>query len=78
MTKFLKESFKNGNRFTNIVLSFCTLLLTIIGIILWDMYGDFKAAKTLIYKHDTKIEVHDSRIGSIETNLNNHLNKNKQ
>lgn len=68
MTKFLKDSFSNGNRYTNIMVTIMLLLLGIIGFFLRDIYTDFKEAKMLLYKHETKIEV-------IEANLHNHFNK---
>lgn len=69
--KFIKESFSNGNRFTNIAVSIIMLLLAIIGFLLRDIYVDFKDVVKQVNKHDTKIEV-------IEANLHNHLNDIKQ
>jgi len=68
MTKFLKESFKNGNRYTNIGISIAVILLGIIGFFLRDIYADFKDVKTLLHKHDVKIEV-------LQSEFHNHLNK---
>ena len=42
MAKFLKESFSNGNRYTNILLTVVFLLLSVIGFFLKDLYSDFK------------------------------------
>lgn len=42
MKKFLKESFSNGNRFTNIMISIITGLLLIIAFFLKDIYSDYK------------------------------------
>jgi len=66
--KFLKESFSNGNKFTNILLSIVTGLLLIIGFFLRDIYTDFKDLVKISARHETRIEV-------IETNLTNHINK---
>jgi hypothetical protein len=66
--KFLKESFSNGNKFTNILLSIVTGLLLIIGFLLRDIYSDFKDLVKTSARHETRIEV-------IETNLTNHINK---
>jgi hypothetical protein len=66
--KFLKESFSNGNRLTNILLSVVTGLLLIIGFLLRDIYTDFKDLVKTSARHETRIEV-------IETNLTNHINK---
>lgn len=68
MKKFLKESFSNGNKFTNILLSIVTGLLLIIGFLLRDIYSDFKDLVKTSARHETRIEV-------IETNLTNHINK---
>lgn len=71
MKKFIKESFSNGNRFTNIAVSIIMILLAIIGFLLRDIYTDFKDVVKQVNKQETKIEV-------IEANLHNHLNDIKQ
>jgi len=68
MTKFLKESFKNGNRFTNIGITIITILLGILGFFLKDIYSDFKDVKMLLHKHDVSIEV-------LQVELKNHKEK---
>lgn len=65
MTKFLKESFRNGNRYTNIGISIIVILIGIIGFFLRDIYSDFKEVKTLLHKHDVTIEV-------LQVELKNH------
>lgn len=45
MKKFLKDSFNNGNRFTNIMISLITGLLLIIGFLVKDIYFDYKETK---------------------------------
>lgn len=64
--EFIKESFKNGNRYTNIGITVILMLVAIIGFFLRGIYSEFKEVQNLIHKHDVKIEV-------IETNLKNHL-----
>ena len=66
---FIKESFKNGNRYTNIGITFIFLLIAIIGFFLRGIYSEFKEVQTLLHKHDVKIEVMDA-------NIKNHLNNN--
>ena len=63
--EFIKESFKNGNRYTNIGVTLIFLLVAIIGFFLRGIYSEFKEVQTLIHKHDIKIEV-------MEANLKNH------
>lgn len=65
MKEFLKESFKNGNRYTNIFVTLITILLMIIGFFVKDIYSEFKDMRGLLHKHDVRIEV-------LEANLNNH------
>lgn len=45
MKKFFKDSFNNGNRFTNIMISLITGLLLIIGFLVKDIYFDYKETK---------------------------------
>ena len=66
--EFIKESFKNGNRYTNIGITVILMLLTIIGFFLKDIYSQFKDVQTLIHRHDIEIQV-------METNIKNHLNE---
>lgn len=70
MKQFLRQSFSNGNRFTNIAVSIIMILLAIIGYLIQGIYSDFKDVAKQVSRHDVKIEV-------IEANLTNHLN-NKQ
>lgn len=71
MTKFLRDSFKNGNRYTNIGITIITILIAIVAFFAKDLYYDFKDIKQLLHKHDVKIEV-------MEANFHNHINTNKQ
>ena len=63
MAKFLKDSFSNGNRYTNISVTIILILLGIIGFFLKDMYADFKEVKTVINKHETQIRVLEAKVG---------------
>jgi len=53
MTKFLKESFKNGNRYTNIALSI--LIPIIIAGVLW-LGGKIDRIYTLSIEHEMRIK----------------------
>jgi len=65
--EFIKESFRNGNRYTNIVITIIMFLLAIIGFFGRELYGDFKEMKFLIYQHETKIQVLQSNVNHLET-----------
>lgn len=79
MTKFLKESFRNGNRFTNIVLSI--LVPIIVAGILW-LGGKMDKIYTLSIEHELRLKAVEAScmdnhtdIKSLENDLKNHKDK---
>jgi cell division protein FtsB len=64
MSKFLKDSFSNGNRYTNVTVTIILILIGIIGFFLKDIYADFKDVKNVINKHETQIKVLEAKVGS--------------
>ena len=65
--QFLKDSFRNGNRFTNIGISVIMILLSIIGFLLKEVYSDFKEIKYTIHTHDIQIKVLEANLKYLET-----------
>ena len=66
MTKFLKESFRNGNRFTNIVLSI--LVPIIIAGILW-LGGKIDKIYTLSIEHELRIKSIEAECADNHTDI---------
>lgn len=66
---FIKSSFQNGNRYTNITVTIILLLLGIITFFVKDIYADFK---------DLKKEVNTLKVDMVrlEQQLQDHVGKN--
>ena len=62
MVKFVKDSFQNGNRYTNIVITVILLLVGIIGYFLRGIYQDFKDVQVMIHRHETQIQVLEATV----------------
>ena len=66
---FIKSSFQNGNRYTNITVTIILLLLGIITFFVKDIYADFK---------DLKKEVNTLKVDMVrsEQQLQDHIGNN--
>jgi len=70
---FVKESFRNGNRLTNILLIVITVLISIVGYIAQRTYDRFEQMQTLINGHETKIVVLEGKVYDIRERMLNDL-----
>ena len=73
MKEFIKESFKNGNRLTNILLIVIMALISIVGYIAQRTYDKFETMQTTINGHDTKITVLEGKVYDIKERMLNDL-----
>jgi len=70
---FIESSFSNGNRLTNILLIFITVLISIVGFIAQRTYDKFEQMQTIINGHDTKIIVLEGKVNDIKERMLNDL-----
>ena len=70
---FVKESFRNGNRLTNILLIVITVLISIVGYIAQRTYDKFEQMQSVINGHDTKIAVLEGKVYDIRERMLNDL-----
>lgn len=73
MTEFLKESFNNGNRLTNILLIIITFLVSIVGYFGAKIYDKIDNMQAVINTHETRIVVIEGKIGDIKERMLNDL-----
>jgi cell division protein FtsB len=73
LKEFIKESFKNGNRLTNILLIVIMALISIVGYIAQRTYDKFETMQTTINGHDTKITVLEGKVYDIKERMLNDL-----
>lgn len=64
--QFIKDSFKNGNRFTNIGITIIMILLGIIGFIAQKTYDRFEVMSETIYRHEIRLQVIDEKIANMK------------
>ena len=55
--ELLKDSFKNGNTLTNILLIIITVLVSVVGFFGVKIYEKIDNIQTVVYQHETKIAV---------------------
>jgi len=71
--QFIDESFRNGNKLTNILLIVITILISIVGYIAQRTYDKFENMQTIINGHDTKIVVLEGKVNDIKERMLNDL-----
>lgn len=69
MSEFIKSSFSNGNRYTNITVTLILLLIAIISFFLKDIFADYKEMHRELNEIITNEKI-------LENKFENHINNN--